>query len=504
MSYLPDILPSLSGLREIRGNRERTLGAIRYDSRAVTEGDVFIAVNGRDDHGIEYVGAAIAAGASVIVIDSPERVDDAILHNDDLTILLVEDARIAMAEISNALLENPSRRLALYAVTGTNGKTTTTYVLRQLLESSGRKVGVIGTLGMMIDEIIPTGYTTPESPELVAIIDQMASAGCDAVAMEVSSHALALHRVDGLSFAGAIFTNLTQDHLDFHDSIESYRDAKKRLFDRLDADIPAVVNVDDIHGRTMVRDSDARVHFFGSTREADALISRVRLGADGSGWNLTFTDKLGGGTVELEMPLLGAFNVWNVTAAFTLALAAGYDRGALIATVASLRPVPGRMESIPLENGVTAVVDYAHTPDALDNVLSTLHELRQGEGRVIAVFGCGGDRDKSKRPIMGAISSRHADRVFVTSDNPRSEDPSKIIDEIVAGVGVSEKVESIVDRREAIMRALDAAQPGDIVLVAGKGHETYQIIGSERRHFDDREVVREWSARRSSQGAAAA
>jgi UDP-N-acetylmuramoyl-L-alanyl-D-glutamate--2,6-diaminopimelate ligase len=491
---LADILPSVTGLREVRGTRDRSFGELRYDSRAVSRGDVYVAVNGRDDRALEYVGAAVARGATTIVVDEPGRLDEAALRGANLTVVVVDDARVAMAEMANALHDHPSRRLRLFGVTGTNGKTTTTYVLRQLLQAVGEKVGVIGTLGMMIDEIIPTGYTTPESPELVQILDRMASAGCGAVAMEVSSHALALHRVDGLSFAGAIFTNLTQDHLDFHDSIQSYRDAKKLLFDRLDADRPAVVNVDDVHGRAMVRDSYARVHWFGSAAEADALVAGVRLDAGGSSWTLTLGESLGGGSLELRTPLLGAFNVWNITAALTLALAAGYDRERLVAAVATLHPVPGRMESISLANGITAVVDYAHTPDALDNVLSTLQELRGASGIIIAVFGCGGDRDRSKRPQMGAIAARRADRVIVTSDNPRSEDPATIIEEILAGIDDRSRVESIIDRDEAIAHALDGARDGDIVLVAGKGHETYQIIGTERRHFDDREVVREWSA----------
>jgi UDP-N-acetylmuramoyl-L-alanyl-D-glutamate--2,6-diaminopimelate ligase len=455
---------------------------------------VYVAVNGRDDRALEYVDAALERGAAMLVVDAPERVAASSLDRDDVTVLIVEDARRAMAEMANALHDHPSHRLKLFGVTGTNGKTTTTYVLRQLLGAAGERVGVIGTLGMMIDEIIPTGYTTPEAPELVEILDRMAAAGCNAVAMEVSSHALALDRVAGLRFHGAIFTNLTQDHLDFHDSIESYRDAKKLLFDRLDADRPAVVNVDDVHGRAMVRDSYARVLWFGSAPDADALIAAVRLGADGSRWTLTLSESLGGGALELRTPLLGAFNVWNVTAAFTLALAAGCDRERLVEAVATLQAVPGRMESIPLANGVTAVVDYAHTPDALDNVLETLGELREGSGRIIAVFGCGGDRDRTKRPRMGAIAARRADRVIVTSDNPRSEDPDAIIEQILEGIEDRSMVASVVDREEAIARALESARSGDIVLIAGKGHETYQIIGGERRHFDDREVVREWSA----------
>jgi UDP-N-acetylmuramoyl-L-alanyl-D-glutamate--2,6-diaminopimelate ligase len=479
----------------------RPVGSLRYDSRAVACGDVFVAVNGRDDRGLEFVADAIERGATTLVVDAPERVDAAVLERDDITTLVAADARVTMAEMAIAIHGDPSRRMKLYGVTGTNGKTTTTYVLRQLLEAVGEKVGVIGTLGAMVDEIIPTGYTTPESPELIELLDTMAAAGCTAVAMEVSSHALALHRVDGLGFAGAIFTNLTQDHLDFHDSIESYRDAKKLLFDRLDADRSAVVNVDDVHGRAMVRDCYARVYRFGSAADADALIAGVRSAADGSRWSLKLADDLGGGTLELRTPLLGRFNVSNITAAVVLALAEGHDRNRLVEAVATLRPVPGRMESIRLDNGAAAVVDYAHTPDALENVLSTLQEIRSEGGRIITVFGCGGDRDRTKRPLMGAIAAAGSDRVIVTSDNPRGEKPATIIDEILAGIASRDGVEAIVDRREAINAALDAATSGDIVLVAGKGHETYQIVGDDRRHFDDREVVREWNAALASPGA---
>jgi UDP-N-acetylmuramoyl-L-alanyl-D-glutamate--2,6-diaminopimelate ligase len=505
---LSDILPRLSGVREIRGDRARALGRIRYDSRAVEPGDLFVALNGRDDRGPEFVGAALDRGARILIVDAPEliadeRINDARINgeragDEAVTVVVVDDARVAMAEIAGEVHGYPSRRLKLFGVTGTNGKTTTTYVLRQLLEAAGEKTGVIGTLGMMIDEIVPTGYTTPESPELNEILEHMADAGCGAVAMEVSSHALALHRVDGLAFAGAIFTNLTQDHLDFHDSIQSYRDAKKLLFDRLDADRPAVVNLDDVHGRAMVRDSYARVFWFGSAPEADAHVTAVRSGADGSDWTLNLGESLGGGQLDLRTPLVGAFNVANVTAALTLAIAAGYDRRRLVSAVATLSPVPGRMESIAVAGGATAVVDYAHTPDALENVLVTLRDLRSGSARLIVVFGCGGDRDRTKRPAMGAIAERLADHVIVTSDNPRSEDPSAIVAEILSGIARTDRVETILERESAIERALALAVAGDIVLVAGKGHETYQIVGAERRHFDDREVVRRWSARATS------
>jgi UDP-N-acetylmuramoyl-L-alanyl-D-glutamate--2,6-diaminopimelate ligase len=382
-----------------------------------------------------------------------------------------------------------------------------TYVLQQLLEAGGERVGVIGTLGKMVGTIVPTGYTTPEAPELVAILDEMVKAGCTAVAMEVSSHALALHRVAGISFSGAVFTNLTQDHLDFHQSMKEYHDAKKLLFDRLDADRPGVVNIDDLHGTSMVGDSHARIYRYGSAGEADARIGGVGLDSTGSRWDVTCTEEIGGGTLAFRTRLLGAFNVWNVTAALTLALALGYDRELLVGAAAALRPVPGRMESIGLGNGATAVIDYAHTPDALQNVLASLREIQGEKGAITVVFGCGGDRDRGKRPLMGEIAERLADHVVLTSDNPRSEDPERIIDEIASGLAGKTGVERIADRRSAIEQALRRSGPGDLVLIAGKGHEDYQIIGTERRHFNDAEVVREWIASRlenHSEGIAAA
>jgi UDP-N-acetylmuramoyl-L-alanyl-D-glutamate--2,6-diaminopimelate ligase len=495
LKSLEDILSAVEAIREVRGRRDRTVESIRYDSRQVRPGDLFVAVNGRDDRGVEFVPAAIDAGAGVIVSDVPERMPVALLDANDVTLVVVQDARLAMAQMADHLFDYPARRLKLYAVTGTNGKTTTTYVLRQLLEALGEKVGVIGTLGKLLGEIVPTGYTTPEAPELMAILDEMARAGLGAVAMEVSSHALALHRVAGLHFDGAIFTNLTQDHLDFHLTMQDYHDAKKVLFDRLDRDRVAVVNVDDIHAESMVHDCHARIYRYGTAGTADARTTGIQLGPRSSRWQLKLSDRLGGDDIALECPLLGAFNVANVTAAFTLALALGHDRERLASAVKTLQPVPGRMESIALASGATAVVDYAHTPDALENVLDALREISTTDGKITVVFGCGGDRDRTKRPMMGSIASRLADRIVLTSDNPRSEPPEAIIDQIMEGIEDASHVDRITDRAEAIRRALDEAEVGDIVLIAGKGHEDYQIIGSERRHFNDTETVRQWNAR---------
>jgi UDP-N-acetylmuramoyl-L-alanyl-D-glutamate--2,6-diaminopimelate ligase len=500
VTSLSTILSAVDGLRDLRGDRSLQIGLIRYDSRHVQPGDLFVAVNGRDDHALEYVPAAINAGAVAIVTDAPERMPEELHHRDDITLIVVDDARRAMAQMAQAQFGFPARGLKLYGVTGTNGKTTTTYVLRQILEAAGRKVGVIGTLGVMLGDLVPTGYTTPEAPELAAILNDMVHAGMDSVSMEVSSHALALDRVAGLDFDGAIFTNLTQDHLDFHSSMQEYHDAKKLLFDRLDPHRgAAVVNVDDIYAESLVRDCHAPLFRYGTAETADARIERLRLDTRSSRWQLILSPALGGGSLELEAPLLGAFNVANITAGVTLALVLGISRERLVESVRTLRPVPGRMESIDLESGATAVVDYAHTPDALEHVLDALRHITGSSGSIIAVFGCGGDRDRAKRPMMGAAASRLADRLILTSDNPRSEDPESIIDEIMEGIDDRSRVERISDRAMAIERALESAGNGDIVLIAGKGHEDYQIVGGERRHFNDCEVVREWNARTRDQ-----
>lgn len=468
------------------------VGAIRYDSRQVQPNDMYVAVNGPDDRAVSFVPQAIMNGASVVVLDTPDAVT--LTTNDDITIVVVEDARLAMAQMAHHMAGYPARNLKIYGVTGTNGKTTVAYVLKQLLDACGQATGLIGTLGKVLDRVVPTGYTTPEAPELVEIFDEMVRAGYSSVVMEVSSHALVLQRVACIDFAGAVFTNLTQDHLDFHITMDAYRDAKRQLFDRLDGDRPAVVNIDDIHGESMVHDAVASIIRYGTSPSSDARIEAVELRPGASRWKVTLSDRLGGGSVTLASPLVGSFNVYNVTAALALALATGHDRNTLVDAVELLHGVPGRMDTIPLADGAVAVIDYAHTPDALQNVLMALREIGP-HARLTVVFGCGGDRDRAKRPLMGAIAAQMADRIVLTSDNPRSEDPAAIIDEIAAGIPHGAEYRSVLDRRAAIEESLDQTGASDILLIAGKGHEDYQIVGSERRHFNDREVVIEWSNR---------
>ncbi|MCC7438937.1 MAG: UDP-N-acetylmuramoyl-L-alanyl-D-glutamate--2,6-diaminopimelate ligase [Armatimonadetes bacterium] len=499
MLDLQTILTSVDGLRELRGDRTLPVTEIRYDSRKVAAGDMYVAINGRDDHGPQFIAEAIAAGAKIIVSDAPDSLPAEVRNNQSITLVVVDDARAAMGEMANRLHNYPAHRLKVFGITGTNGKTTTAWLLLQLLEAAGERVGMIGTLGNYRDgSFTPTGYTTPESPELVAALAQMADAGCTAVVMEVSSHALALHRVAGLRFFGAVFTNLTQDHLDFHGSMAEYHDAKKLLFDHLDADRAAVVNLDDLHGTTMVGDCYASVVGYGTKEEADAHIQETELGPNHTAWTLKLSERFGGGTLRLRSTLVGAFNIWNATAAVATALTEGIDKSVIVQAVSNLRAVPGRMETIALPNGATAVVDYAHTPDALEKALLTLRTV-SGNATLTVVFGCGGNRDAAKRPIMGELAARLADCVVLTSDNPRGENPETILDQIAAGIASPATATRISDRATAIRQAIAHAGPGDVVLIAGKGHEDYQIIGVQKLHFDDREVVRNWVATQHQQ-----
>ncbi len=496
---LQTILTPVEGLRELRGDRTIPVTEIRYDSRKVAAGDMYVAINGRDDHGPQFISEAIAAGAKIIVSDAPDSLPAEVRDNQTITLVVVDDARAAMGEMVNRLHNYPAHRLKLFGITGTNGKTTTAWLLLQLLEAAGERVGMIGTLGNYRDgSFTPTGYTTPESPELAAALAEMADAGCTAVVMEVSSHALALHRVAGLRLYAGVFTNLTQDHLDFHGSMAEYHDAKKLLFDHLDADRSAVVNLDDVHGTTMVRDCYATVVGYGAKEEADAHIQETELGPNHTAWTLKLSERFGGGTLRLRSGLVGDFNIWNATAAVATALTEGMDRTLLVQAVSNLRAVPGRMETIALPNGATAVVDYAHTPDALEKALLTLRKVG-GNATLTVVFGCGGNRDAAKRPIMGAIAARLADRVVLTSDNPRSENPETILDQIAAGIANPATITRISDRAAAIQHALGQANADDVVLIAGKGHEDYQIIGLQKIHFDDREVVRDWAAAQAAE-----
>jgi UDP-N-acetylmuramoyl-L-alanyl-D-glutamate--2,6-diaminopimelate ligase len=470
--------------------QEIEIRALRYDSRKVREGDVFVAIRGSESDGHRFLPDALSAGAKVVVVEDDAAVHDSLCLHQGAVKIVVPDARRALAVMSANITGHPARRLTLIGVTGTNGKTTTTYLIKAILEAAGQRVGLIGTTGIMIGtERLPATHTTPESLELHRLFLDMADQGCTAAVMEVSSHALALSRVYGVSFAAGVFTNLTRDHLDFHGSMDAYASAKQRLFQGLEPGAAAVINADDPAADRMVAGTRARIVRYGIHAGADVSADGIVTRMDGTRFTLK-----GGVSQELRSVLVGDFNVQNILAACAAGMALGVSGDAIARGIAAAPAVRGRFERVQTVNGRTAIIDYAHTPDALEHCLRTIRRLLpEGGGRIITVFGCGGNRDRGKRPAMGRIAGDLSDVTIVTSDNPRREDPRAIIGEILEGVPPGAIVETEPDRRAAIRRGLDLAGPGDVVLVAGKGHETYQVIGDTRLHFDDREEVERYA-----------
>ena len=470
-------------LVRVEGDPATPVTGLSYDSRATGRGDLFFCIPGTATDGHAFASAAAEAGAVALVAERPVDVS--------LPIALVADARRAMGRIASAFFGAPSEKLLLLGVTGTNGKTTTTFLIDAILRAEGRTTGLIGTIETRVGGRARPGVrTTPESLDLHRLFVEMVAAGCDSVAMEVTSHGLALHRVEGLRFAAAGFTNLTQDHLDFHGGIEAYFEAKRELFKshRLER---GAVNVDEVYGRKLLESTDVPCIGFGIAPEAEVRAVDVELGVSGTSFRMV-TPK---GDVAVESSLTGSFNVSNCLAAAATCLQAGIGLDAIERGLGSGVAVPGRFESVDAGQDFSVVVDYAHTPDSLDNVLRAARGVAERTGgRVLAVFGCGGDRDRGKRPLMGAVAARLADVVVVTSDNPRSEDPAAIIDEVLEGVTAERAAGAdavFVDRREAIGFAVGAARPGDVVVIAGKGHETGQEFRDRKVPFNDRVVARE-------------
>lgn len=476
MTLLSRLLGNVRVLNTVELDPQIT--ALEYDSRKVEAGNCFFAVVGSASDGHNYIDSAIERGARAIVCQHlPER------RNPDVAYVLVDDSNIAMAAMAAEFYDNPSQRLKLVGVTGTNGKTTTATLLYDIFMAMGYKAGLISTVVYRIAErSIHSTHTTPDSIRLNQMIREMVDAGCEYCFMEVSSHAAAQHRIDNLHFAGALFTNLTHDHLDYHGSYKEYIRAKKSFFDSLDKSAWAVINIDDRNGEVMVQNTRAKVYRLSlrsmadyHTRLIELLPNAMQLNLDGH---------------ELWVKFTGRFNAYNLTTVYAAATLLGIDSLEVLTTLSTLSPVSGRFETISADDSTMAVVDYAHTPDALDNVLQTIEEVRRAEQQLFVVCGCGGDRDRTKRPEMAQIALRYATTAIFTSDNPRTELPEAILDDMIAGVGDARNYLRITDRREAIRTAAMLAKPGDIILVAGKGHEDYQIIGTEKHHFDDREEVR--------------
>ena len=477
------------GILEQRGDAGRLVRAITDDSRAVADGSLFVAVKGERVDGHRFVEQAVRAGAVGVVAQTSVPVGS-------VPLVLVADSRKALGLLGSRFHGNPSAQLKMIGVTGTNGKTTTTYLCKALLEGVGQRVGLIGTVGYQIgQESLPASHTTPGALDLQALLSKMVENGLTAAVMEVSSHALALDRTSGCEYDMAVFTNLTQDHLDFHQTMDEYFEAKLRLFTGLaggqKAGKRAFVNVDDPRGSAVLAACSVPAWRYAIQSQADLRAERVRLSLAGT----TFTAATPAGTFTVESRLVGEHNVYNLLGAIGVAIQEGVTPDQIREAIAHISSVPGRFERVSSGQDFTVVVDYAHTEDALLRLLMAAKTLQVG--RIITVFGCVGDRDRGKRPKMGRTAVEYSDVVVLTSDNPRTEDPMAILREVE--VGVREALERrkhvqyhlVPDRREAIKAAIREAQCGDIVLIAGKGHEDYQIIGSKKFHFDDREVARE-------------
>jgi len=471
-------------IRQIIGAIDRSVESIAYDSRRVQRNGMFVALRGEKKDGHHFIDQAIEKGASVIVTEHEGAYPRA-------TFLVVENTRTALADLSAVFYRYPARNLKLAAVTGTNGKTTTTFLIKHICEAAGLRCGLIGTVRYEIGErVLPALRTTPESLDLAELLAQIRDAGCRAAAMEVSSHALAQDRTRGLEWNVAVFTNLTQDHLDFHGTMASYFEAKAKLFTQLGAQQKkrtpvAIVNIDDRYGEQLLNkiDKNVRIITYGRSIRADFRASNPRVEFSGTSYQLDARGK----SYLVRVPLIGTFNVSNSAAALAATNALGINLRDAVLSIGKSPQIPGRLELVPAKRQFQVFVDYAHTPDALGNVLRTLRELEPH--RLITVFGCGGDRDRQKRPMMGDIVDQYADYAIITSDNPRTEDPDAIITEIEKGVR-STRYEKITDRTNAIDRAVALAQPRDIVLIAGKGHENYQEFADYTVPFDDVQVAR--------------
>ncbi len=472
--------------------RAAGISSIVYDSRRVTPGSLFVALKGFKADGAQFASGAVDRGATAVVAESPRP---AALST---PWLVTSDARLALARLADRIYGSPSQQMPVIGVTGTNGKTTTSHLLAAILDSAGLSAGLLGTVTYRIGrEDREASRTTPEAPDVQQLLAEMLTHGCRSAVMEVSSHALALRRVDGMRFAAAVFTNLTRDHLDFHVDMESYFAAKRRLFAMLPPGAPAIINLDDSRGQSLVEHS-SRPITYALGKPADVTPVDLRVSLQG----LSMQAQTPRGPVDVQSSLVGRPNASNILAATAVAVALDLPLEAIEQGIAALPGVPGRFEVVSSAgDDVTVILDYAHTDDALRNLLETARPLTPRQ--LITVFGCGGDRDRSKRPLMGMVAARLSDVVVVTSDNPRSEDPQRIIDEIMRGIpaGVQTmardpRVQAIIDRSRAIERAIELSSAGDVVLVAGKGHEKYQQIGDRALPFDDGEVARAALARR--------
>ena len=484
---LSELLTAIKPI-EVVGSVEKEIKGIHFDSRKIGEGDMFVAQVGTAVDGHTFIDGCVAKGAAAVVLSDRSYMADPL---NGVTYILVENTDKALGLLASKWFGEPSKALTLVGVTGTNGKTTIATLLYKLVRALGHKAGLLSTVVNYVeDEAVPATHTTPDAIELNGLLRRMVDAGCTYAFMEVSSHAIAQERIAGLDFDGALFTNLTRDHIDYHKTFDNYRDTKKRLFDGLKKTAFAVTNKDDKNGLVMTQNCKAAVHTYSTRALADYKAQILEEGFEGMLLNVNGK--------EVFVPLVGRFNVSNLLCIYGAALCLGFEEWEVLRVLSTLKPVNGRFETIHSAKGWTAIVDYAHTPDAVENVISTIREILNSQKskvesrKLITVIGCGGNRDKGKRPMMAQIAKRGSEQLILTSDNPRDEEPQDILKDMTDGLTEEELRSTLVieDRAAAIQTACTLAQKGDVILVAGKGHEDYQIIKGVKHHFDDHEVVR--------------
>ena len=486
---LTQLLNSLHVIQVTGEVQRKDVADIVYDSRKVQKNSVFVAIKGYKTDGHKFLQDAINKGAVAVVVEDDNSIPDDLITHTRIAKILVKDSRKTLAELSKGFYKDPSSKLKLVGITGTNGKTTSTFILKNILQSAGHKTGLVGTIANYVGDVkVDSKLTTPESNDLNRFFYDMIEARCSHAIMEVSSHSLFLNRVYGLDFSVAIFSNITSDHLDFHQTFDEYLNAKKILFDGLDSNSFAIINSDDSNSNKMIKDSKAKIVTYGIADNSDYQIKNINY--DLNGTDFTITNK--NVDYKIHTTLIGTFNAYNAASAFAAANCLGVDADKIVDGIKSSPQVPGRFEVLG-EGKKKVIVDYSHTADSLEKALQAVREIVNDKNQVVTVFGCGGDRDKTKRPVMGKVASDLSDKVFVTSDNPRTENPYEIIKDIIRGIS-KDNYEIEENREEAIKNAIQCSDDNAVILVAGKGHENYQEINGVRNHFSDQEIALKYLA----------
>ncbi|MFA7227908.1 MAG: UDP-N-acetylmuramoyl-L-alanyl-D-glutamate--2,6-diaminopimelate ligase [Melioribacteraceae bacterium] len=486
---LSDLLNKVQVVQATGNAESKEISGLTLDSRKVSNGTLFFAINGEKQDGHKFITEAINRGAAAVVVQDANAVPDQIFSHAGCVKVVVADSRKSLSEFSNIFYGEPSKQLNLVGITGTKGKTTTAFFVKNIFQNAGYKTGLIGTIANYIGEReVKTMLTTPQADEINFLMSQMLAEGCTLCVMEVSSHALALHRVDELNFAAGIFTNITSDHMDYHKTFEHYLKSKKILFDLLPPDGKIIFNADDKNSKALLKNSAAEKYSYGTSDNADFRIDKLEFDLDGTRFDILYQ----GNSFQIATNLVGHFNAFNAAAAFALAVVSGISPECAIDGIKTTRQVPGRFEIISRKDK-KVIVDYSHTSDSLKQALDAVHHIVKDQRPVYTVFGCGGDRDRTKRPVMGEIASSMSTRVYITSDNPRTEDPFLIIDEILKGIR-SNNYRVIENREEAIRSAIMESEDDAVILIAGKGHENYQEINGVRKHFSDKEISEKYLA----------